>query len=144
MGFSKDFLWGAATAAPQIEGGWNEDGRTPSIWDVAPAKKIKNGANCHIACDHYHRWKDDVALMKKMGLKSYRFSISWSRVMPKEGVVNKKGLQFYSDLVDELIKAGIEPLVTIYHWDLPLWAQKKGGWLSKKIIPLFRSSEMVR
>lgn len=72
-----------------------------------------------------------------MGLKSYRFSISWSRVMPKEGVVNKKGLQFYSDLVDELIKAGIEPLVTIYHWDLPLWAQKKGGWLSKKIIPLF-------
>lgn len=137
MGFSKDFLWGAATAAPQIEGGWNEDGRTPSIWDVAPAKKIKNGANCHIACDHYHRWKEDVALMKKMGLKSYRFSISWSRVMPKEGVVNKKGLQFYSDLVDELIKAGIEPLVTIYHWDLPLWAQKKGGWLSKKIIPLF-------
>lgn len=137
MGFSKDFLWGAATAAPQIEGGWNEDGRTPSIWDVAPAKKIKNGANCHIACDHYHRWKEDVALMKKMGLKSYRFSISWSRVMPSEGVVNQKGLQFYSDLVDELIKNGIEPLVTIYHWDMPLWVYKKGGWLSKKIIPLF-------
>lgn len=137
MGFSKDFLWGAATAAPQIEGGWNEDGRTPSIWDVAPAKKIKNGANCHIACDHYHRWKDDVALMKKMGLKSYRFSISWSRVMPQEGIINQKGLQFYSDLVDELIKNGIEPLVTIFHWDTPVWVYKKGGWLSKKIIPLF-------
>lgn len=135
--FPKDFLWGAATSAPQIEGGWNEDGRTPSIWDVAPAKKIKNGANCHIACDHYHRWKDDVALMKKMGLKSYRFSISWSRVMPQEGIINQKGLQFYSDLVDELIKAGIEPLVTIFHWDTPVWVYKKGGWLSKKIIPLF-------
>lgn len=135
--FPKDFLWGAATAAPQIEGGFDEDGRTPSIWDVAPAKRIKNGANCHIACDHYHRWKDDVALMKKMGLKSYRFSISWSRVMPSEGVVNQKGLQFYSDLVDELIKNGIEPLVTIFHWDTPVWVYKKGGWLSKKIIPLF-------
>lgn len=135
--FPKDFLWGAATAAPQIEGGFDEDGRTPSIWDVAPAKKIKNGANCHIACDHYHRWKDDVALMKKMGLKSYRFSISWSRVMPSEGVVNQKGLQFYSDLVDELIKNGIEPLVTIFHWDTPVWVYKKGGWLSNKIIPLF-------
>lgn len=135
--FPKDFLWGAATAAPQIEGGFDEDGRTPSIWDVAPAKRIKNGANCHIACDHYHRWKDDVALIKKMGLKSYRFSISWSRVMPSEGVVNQKGLQFYSDLVDELIKNGIEPLVTIFHWDTPVWVYKKGGWLSKKIIPLF-------
>ena len=135
--FPKDFLWGAATAAPQIEGGFNEDGRTPSIWDVAPAKKIKNGANCHIACDHYHRWKDDVALMKKMGLKSYRFSISWSRVMPQEGIINQKGLQFYSDLVDELIKNGIEPLVTIFHWDTPVWVYKKGGWLSKNIIPLF-------
>lgn len=130
--FPKDFLWGAATAAPQIEGGWNEDGRTPSIWDVAPAEKIKNGSTCHIACDHYHRWKEDVALMKKMGLKSYRFSISWSRVMPKEGTVNQKGLQFYSDLVDELLKAGIEPLVTIFHWDTPVWVYKKGGWMSKK------------
>lgn len=135
--FSKDFLWGAATAAPQIEGGFDEDGRTPSIWDVAPAKKIKNGANCHVACDHYHRWKEDVALMKKLGLKSYRFSISWSRVMPQEGIINQKGLQFYSDLVDELIKNGIEPLVTIFHWDTPVWVYKKGGWLSKKIIPLF-------
>ena len=135
--FPKDFLWGAASAAPQIEGGWDCDGRTPSIWDVAPAKKIKNSDNCRTACDHYHRMKEDVALMKEMGLKSYRFSISWSRVIPVEGKVNTKGLQFYSDLVDELLKSGIEPIVTIYHWDLPVWVQEKGGWMSQTIIPLF-------
>ena len=137
-GFPNGFLWGASSAAPQIEGGWNEDGRTPSIWDAAPQKKIKNGEDCHIACDHYHRWREDVALMKEMGLRSYRFSISWSRVMPEEGKINEKGLQFYSDLVDALIEAGIEPLVTIFHWDLPLWVYQKGGWMSEKVIPLFR------
>jgi len=135
--FPKDFFWGAATAAPQIEGGWNADGRSPSIWDVAPAGKIKNNDTCHDACDHYHRMKEDVALMKELGLKSYRFSISWPRVIPAEGKVNPKGLQFYSDLVDELIANGIEPMVTIYHWDLPVWVQEKGGWLSEAIIPLF-------
>ena len=135
--FPKDFLWGAATAAPQIEGAWNEDGRTPSIWDVAPMGKIKNNDTCHDACDHYHHMKEDVALMKKMGLKSYRFSISWSRVIPQEGKVNPAGLQFYTVLVDELRSAGIEPLVTLYHWDLPVWVQEKGGWRSEKIIPLF-------
>ena len=136
-GFPKDFLWGAATAAAQIEGGWNEDGRTPSIWDIAPKGKIKNGQTCHNASDHYHHMKEDVALMKEIGLKSYRFSISWSRVMPDEGVVNKKGLQFYIDLVDELVKNNIEPLVTIFHWDTPVWVYKKGAWLSEKIVPLF-------
>ena len=143
QGFPKGFLWGASSAAPQIEGGWNEDGRTPSIWDVAPEKKIKNGENCHTACDHYHRWREDVALMKELGLKSYRFSISWSRVMPEEGKVNEKGLRFYSDLVDELLAAGIEPLVTIFHWDLPLWVYQKGGWLSEKVVPLFRDYTKV-
>ena len=137
MSFSKDFLWGAATAAPQIEGAYREDGRCLSIWDVAPADKIKNGDTCHLACDHYHRYKEDVALMREMGLKSYRFSVSWCRVMPAEGRINPKGLQFYSDLVDELLKNGIEPLVTLYHWDLPLWVQEKGGWFSSKIVPLF-------
>ena len=137
MSFEQNFLWGAATAAPQIEGGWNEDGRTPSIWDMAPSDKIKNGADCHTACDHYHHMKEDIALMKKIGLKSYRFSISWSRVMPSEGIVNQKGLQFYIDLVDELQKNHIEPLVTIYHWDMPLWVYEKGGWLRSSIIPLF-------
>ena len=137
MAFPKDFLWGAATASAQIEGGWNEDGRTPSIWDVAPKGKIKGDANCHLACDHYHRWRDDVALMKELGLKSYRFSISWSRVMPDEGRINPKGIAFYSELVDELRRNDIEPIVTIYHWDLPVWVQERGGWMSNDIIPLF-------
>ena len=135
--FPKNFYWGTASAAPQIEGAWNVDGRTPSIWDVAPAGKVKNNDTTHEACDHYHRYKEDVQLMKELGLKSYRFSISWSRCVPEEGKVNPKGLQFYSDLVDELIANGIEPMVTIYHWDLPVWVQEKGGWLSESIIPLF-------
>lgn len=137
MSFPKDFLWGAATASAQIEGGWNEDGRTPSIWDVAPKGKIKGDATCHVACDHYHHWREDVAIMKELGLRSYRFSISWSRIMPEEGRLNQKGVAFYSDLVDELRSNGIDPLVTIYHWDLPVWAQEKGGWLSSGIVPLF-------
>lgn len=136
-GFPDGFLWGAASAATQIEGGWDADGRTPSIWDTAPKKRIKHGDNCHIACDHYHRWREDVALMKEMGLRSYRFSISWPRVIPEEGKVSEKGLRFYSDLVDALLQAGIEPLVTIYHWDMPVWVYKKGGWLSEGIVPLF-------
>ena len=136
--FPADFLWGAASASAQVEGGWNEGGRTPSIWDVASPKRVKNRDSCHVGCDHFHRWKEDVALMKELGLKSYRFSISWSRVIPREGKINPEGLKFYSDLVDGLLAAGIEPLVTIYHWDLPLWVHKKGGWLSQSIVPLFR------
>lgn len=126
--FPKDFLWGAATASAQIEGGWDCGGRTPSIWDVAPAGKVHNDETCHTACDHYHRWREDVALMKELGLKSYRFSVSWSRIIPQEGTVNEEGLKFYSDLVDALLEAGIEPLVTLYHWNLPLWMHEKGGW----------------
>lgn len=114
-GFPNDFLWGASSSAAQIEGGWQEGGRTPSIWDIAPAKKVKQGESCHTACDHYHRWREDVALMQKMGLRSYRFSVSWSRIMPEEGKVNPTGIKFYSDLVDTLLAAGVEPLVTIYH-----------------------------
>ena len=142
-GFPEGFLWGAASASAQLEGGWDEDGRTPSIWDTAPAKKIKYGENCHTACDHYHHWREDVALMQQIGLKAYRFSISWSRVVPEEGKVNEKGLKFYSDLVDALIEAGIEPMVTIYHWDMPVWVYKKGGWLSERIVPLFRDYAKV-
>lgn len=135
--FNNYFLWGAATAAAQIEGGQNEDGRTPSIWDNPLKKKIKHGENPTIACDHFHRYKDDVALMKELGLKSYRFSVSWSRVMTENNTVNEKGLQFYSDLVDELIKNGIEPLVTLYHWDMPLWVYRQGGFMSSKTVELF-------
>lgn len=135
--FPENFLWGAATASAQVEGGWNEGGRTPSIWDVAPKDKIKHGENCHNACDHFHHYKEDVALMKELGLKSYRFSLSWSRIIPEEGKVNQEGLAFYNNLIDELIKNGIEPLVTIYHWDMPVWAYKKGGWLKKNVIADF-------
>ena len=137
MTFPNGFLWGAATAAVQIEGAWDEDGKAPSIWDVAPVGKIGKGENCHIACDHYHRWREDVALMKRIGLKSYRFSVSWPRIVPAKGRVNKAGLQFYIDLVAELRKNEIEPLVTLFHWDLPVWVQKKGGWQWEGIVPLF-------
>ena len=114
------FLWGAASSAVQIEGAWDADGKTPSIWDTMPAEKIKRGENCHVACDHYHRWKEDVAIMKKLGLKAYRFSISWPRVIPEHGKVNKKGLKFYIDLVNQLLEAGIEPMVTLFHADMPV------------------------
>jgi len=136
-GFPEGFLWGAATAAAQVEGGWQEGGRTPSIWDIAPENKIKNGDNCHRAADHYHRFQEDVALMKELGLKSYRFSLSWSRIIPEEGRVNPAGLAFYNELIDALLLAGIEPLVTLYHWDLPVWMHKKGGWRSEKVVGYF-------
>ncbi len=136
MSFPKEFLWGAASAATQIEGAWNEDGKCPSIWDVA-GNHIKNGDNTFVACDHYHRYKEDVALMKELGLKSYRFSINWCRIVPEQGKINEKGLMFYSNLVDELISSGIEPMITLYHWDLPLWMHKLGGWKNSAIIDEF-------
>lgn len=135
--FPKDFLWGAATAAQQIEGGYLEGGRSPSIWDVAPEGKIKNGDTCHESCDHYHHYREDVAMMKEIGIRSYRFSVSWPRVVPGEGEINGEGLAFYSSLVDELAAAGIEPLVTLYHWDLPVWMQERGGWKSEEITEHF-------
>lgn len=136
MSFPENFLWGAASAATQIEGAWEEDGKCPSIWDVA-GKRIKNGDTCHIACDHYHRYKEDVALMKELGLKSYRFSINWCRIMPEKGKVNPKGIAFYRNLVAELEKAGIEPMITLYHWDLPLWVDKERGWKNPQIVGWF-------
>ena len=131
MGFSKDFIWGAAAASYQIEGAYKEDGKGLHIWDVYAGHKGNTAYNedGKVACDHYHRMKDDVALMKEMGLKTYRFSVSWARVLPNGiGEVNEKGLKFYSDLVDELIKNGIEPMVTLFHWDYPYELHKKGGW----------------
>ncbi len=129
--FPQDFVWGSATAAYQVEGAAREDGRGESIWDryCSVPGNVLNGDTGEIACDHYHRYKEDVALMKKMGLKAYRFSISWPRVLPQgRGTVNEKGLAFYSSLVDELLAAGIEPYVTLYHWDLPQALQDIGGW----------------
>lgn len=148
MSFSKNFVWGAAAAAHQIEGAAMEDGRGLSIWDTYAHDKridsvtgrgnILNGDTADIACDHYHRYSEDVALMKEIGLKAYRFSISWSRILPKgKGEVNKKGLQFYSDLVDELLAAGIEPYVTLFHWDFPQALQDIGGWANPQMPDIF-------
>jgi len=129
--FPDAFLWGAATAAYQIEGAWDEDGKGPSIWDVfthTPGK-IEGGDTGDVACDHYHRYREDVALMRSLGLKAYRFSISWPRVLPEgTGRVNEAGVDFYSRLVDELLAADIRPAATLYHWDLPLALHRRGGW----------------
>ena len=129
--FASDFVWGAATASYQIEGAWNEDGRGESIWDrfSHTPGKIQDGDTGDVACDHYHRYKDDVALMRRLGLKAYRFSTAWPRVIPKgRGAVNHAGLNFYDRLVDELLAANIQPFLTLYHWDLPQALQDSGGW----------------
>ena len=126
-----DFAWGAATAAYQIEGAVAEDGRTPSIWDTFShlPGTIDGGDTGDVACDHYHRWREDVALLRELGLGAYRFSISWPRVLPAgTGRVNPAGLAFYDRLVDELLDAGVRPFVTVYHWDLPQVLQDAGGW----------------
>lgn len=128
MAFSKDFLWGAASSAYQIEGGREADGTGKNIWDEMGAGYANNGENGDVACDHYNRYLEDVAIMKELGLKSYRFSVSWSRIFPQKGVLNPKGLEFYSNLVDALVDAGIEPMVTVFHWDLPMWIHEEGGW----------------
>ena len=139
--FPREFLWGAATAAYQIEGAVAEHGRGPSIWDVfchTPGKTL-NGDHGDIACDHYHRFRDDVELMRELGLGAYRFSVSWPRVMPQgRGVVNDAGVGFYDELVDCLCAAGIEPFVTLYHWDLPAALQMElGGWAHADLPMIF-------
>jgi beta-glucosidase len=131
--FPDGFLWGAATSAYQVEGSPLADGAGPSIWHrfVRTPGLVRNGDTGDVACDHYRRFKSDVALMKRLGLTAYRFSISWSRVLPAGvGRVNPAGLDFYERLVDELLRAGIEPMVTLYHWDLPAALDDRGGWLN--------------
>src|SRR6186713_3149442 len=131
MAFPTDFLWGAATAAYQIEGATREGGRGESIWDrfARSPGTIAGGETGDAACDHYHRWREDVALMKSLGLRAYRFSIAWPRVVPAgRGAVNQAGLDFYRRLVDHLLEAGIVPCATLYHWDLPQKLQDEGGW----------------
>lgn len=139
--FPDGFYWGTATSAYQIEGAWNEDGKGASIWDTfahTPGK-IANGDTGDVANDHYHRYKEDVALMKDIGVKAYRFSISWPRIFPEgTGRPNEKGIDFYNRLVDELKSADIEPFATLYHWDLPQALQDKyGGWRSREIPEAF-------
>jgi beta-glucosidase len=131
INFPKDFMWGVATSAYQIEGAWDEAGRGESIWDrfSHTPGKIEDGSTGDIACDHYHRWPEDIALMKSLNIQAYRFSIAWPRILPQgRGQVNRAGLDFYSRLVDGLLAAGIEPFVTLYHWDLPQALQDQGGW----------------
>ncbi|MDE5577775.1 MAG: family 1 glycosylhydrolase, partial [Oscillospiraceae bacterium] len=140
MGFADNFVWGAATASYQIEGAAAEDGKGKNIWDVFSHTdgKISDNSSGDIACDHYHKFKEDVKLMSELGLKAYRFSVSWSRIIPDgTGKINQAGIKFYSELIDELLKYGIEPYVTLYHWDLPYALHLQGGWLNDKISDWF-------
>lgn len=129
--FPKNFVWGAATSSYQIEGAWKEDGKGESIWDrfAHTPGKVIDGSNGDIACDHYHLWPEDIALMKNLNIQAYRFSIAWPRILPEgRGSVNQAGLDFYSKLVDGLLAADIVPYVTLYHWELPQALQDQGGW----------------
>ncbi len=133
MGFRKDFAWGGASASYQIEGAAFEDGKGPSVWDMFCREpgRIADGTVGDVACDHYHLYEKDVALMKDMAFNAYRFSISWPRVLPQgTGQVNEAGLAFYDRLVDRLLEAGITPYITLYHWDMPYALFQRGGWLN--------------
>ncbi len=140
MGFKKDFAWGVATSAYQIEGAYNEDGKGLNVWDVFSHEpgNITTGDTGDVACDHYHRFREDVALMRSLGIKAYRFSLSWSRIFPDgTGKVSEKGAAFYSELIDELISAGIEPYITLFHWDYPYALHRRGGWLNDESVQWF-------
>ncbi len=133
--FPKGFLWGVATSAQQIEGAAREGSRGESIWDrfARTPGRISDGSNPGVACDHFHRWEEDIALLRRLGVQAYRFSVAWPRVVPDGGgAVNERGLDFYDSLVDGLLAAGIQPFVTLYHWDLPQALQDQGGWGNRK------------
>ena len=140
MTFPRDFVWGAATAAFQIEGATTTDGRGESIWDrfARTPGKVRNGDTGDPACDHYHRWREDLDLMSSLGLRAYRFSISWPRIQPEgRGRANTRGLDFYRRLLEGLRERGIAPLVTLYHWDLPQALEDAGGWGSRETVGRF-------
>jgi len=140
MSFPRDFVWGAATAAYQIEGATTEDGRGESIWDrfCRTPGKVANGESGERACEHYFRWQEDLELMSALGLQAYRFSISWPRIQPDgRGPANRKGMDFYRRLVEGLLEREIAPLVTMYHWDLPQRLQDRGGWASREVVDRF-------
>jgi beta-glucosidase len=137
---AEDFVWGAATAAFQIEGATTADGRGESIWDrfAATSGKVARGETGEHACEHYYRWRDDLDLMQSLGLQGYRFSISWPRIQPDgRGPANRKGLDFYRRLVEGLLERGISPLATLYHWDLPQALEDEGGWASRAVVERF-------
>ena len=138
--YPSNFLWGAATASYQIEGAWNEDGKGESIWDrfSHTPGKVENGETGDVACDHYHRWPEDIGLMRQLGIKAYRFSVSWPRVLPMgKGRVNLAGMDFYDRLVDGLLAANIEPFITLHHWDYPQALYDSGGWINRDNLAYF-------
>jgi len=136
--FPRNFLWGASTSAYQVEGAWNEDGKGLSVIDVA--KYPEGTSDFKVASDHYHRYKEDIALFAEMGLKAYRFSIAWTRIYPNgTGEINQKGIDFYNNLINELLSYNIEPIVTMYHFDLPYALQQKGGWSNRETIDAFEN-----
>ena len=142
MSYRKDFVWGVATSSIQIEGDYKEDGKGLNVWDVFSHEpgRIRDGKTPDVACDHYHRYKEDVQLMKSLGVNAYRFSINWCRIFPEGiGEVCEAGVKFYSDLIDELLANGIEPYITLFHWEMPYELHRKGGWLNDESIEWFKS-----
>ena len=138
MSFQKDFLWCVGGAAAQQDGGYLDGGKGLNIWDALSEGHVKNNDNCHVACDHFHKWKEDLQLVKELGVNSYRFSVSLARIYPKdEFTVNEEGVKFYTDLVAELEQLGIEPICTLYHWDMPLWLYERGGWKTQLAVEWF-------
>jgi beta-glucosidase len=135
--FGNDFKWGVSTAATQIEGAWNEDGKGPSIWDTFAAKKgkIKNNETPKTACNHYHRYTEDIDIIKNLNIKNYRFSLAWTRIFPAgKGMVNQKGIDFYNKVIDACLQRNITPWITLYHWDLPQALEEKGGWMNRDTV----------
>lgn len=136
VGFPKHFLWGASTSAYQVEGAWNKDGKGPSVIDMAEV--VEGTTDFKVASDHYHRYQEDIKLFAELGLKTYRFSIAWTRIFPSgDGAINMQGIAFYNKLIDEIIAYGIEPIVTMYHFDLPYALAEKGGWSNRATVNAF-------
>ena len=138
--FGDGFVWGSATASYQVEGAWNEAGKGESIWDrfAADPAHIEDRRDGRVACDHYHRYGTDLALMASLGLRNYRFSIAWPRIVPGgDGEVNEAGLDFYDRLVDAMLERGIRPFATLFHWDLPQALQERGGWANRTTVDAY-------
>lgn len=140
LNFPDNFIWGTATSAYQIEGGWTSGGKGESIWDrySHTQGRIRDGSNADMSCDHYHLWREDLDMLQRLEIPAYRFSIAWTRIMPRgRGRVEAKGLAYYQRLVDGLLERGITPFVTLYHWDLPQVLQTKGGWTNRDVVDAF-------
>lgn len=139
INLGNDFIYGTATSSYQIEGAYNEGGRGPSIWDTFSKipGRVLNSHNGDVACDHYHLYKEDILLMKQLGISSYQFSIAWPRIFPRKKYFNQEGMYFYINLAQSLIEVGIKPVVALYHWDLPQWAQDEGGWTNREVLHWF-------